>query len=682
MKKGLLSILASALLVVGCQNYDDQFSALETQINALASTVAGLSQVQSDLSTLAGTVNSLASTVNGLGSQIDTAVADGLADIQADITAIETAVSDVASSEEVAALSTAVADANTDLDELLAQASVYQGSILVNSVSTLNVYGAIGAGLNIINGSITIENDTDMDDTAVQALIDNVLVTLEDFTYTAETGVTTEMTFNNLSGTRSLTLNQKGGYVLQGLQSATNIILDDDATVDIVDLRALTSVTSLKDATTATAGEFTFSKADELHLTALPRSPSTSLSLGVNEGKVIDISALTDADAAGKATLLNLTLDGPDNITISTLSGDKAGSTVSLTNVVNATMNGYDGTVTLGSDVQNFTSDGLVDWNVYGNDLVSVNVTGILDPNATTADTAGPVLNLASQGDLLNVTTAGTLASVTLNSNGNLTSATIGGTITSADGIAITSNSDLETVTLTNATTDKVNIDGNSDLALLTIDFTAAKGAATTQEGNITVNNNESLETLNISTSSIDNLTITNNADLTKIDLTGMAAIGATGTPNLTITDNDLRATKSTDEEDGAANVTAGAAGDLGSFTETAGMSSAYAYMTAVAADADATASVKFDLVASVVDSTSLTGAADTETSDAADVAILTLTAKDVTTAALDATKHKHALGISTTATTELVIIIPAAAAGVTRLLDPATAVTAQANAT
>ena len=35
MKKGLLSILAGALLVVGCQNYDDQFDALESQINAL-----------------------------------------------------------------------------------------------------------------------------------------------------------------------------------------------------------------------------------------------------------------------------------------------------------------------------------------------------------------------------------------------------------------------------------------------------------------------------------------------------------------------------------------------------------------------------------------------------------------------------------------------------------------------
>jgi len=79
MKKGLLSILAGALLVVGCQNYDDQFDSLESQINALASTVAGLSQVQSDLSSLAGTVNSLSSTVASLGSSIDTAVSNGLA---------------------------------------------------------------------------------------------------------------------------------------------------------------------------------------------------------------------------------------------------------------------------------------------------------------------------------------------------------------------------------------------------------------------------------------------------------------------------------------------------------------------------------------------------------------------------------------------------------------------------
>ena len=47
MKKGLLSILALAVTIVGCQNYDDQFDALNTQITALKSQVDGLAAVQS-----------------------------------------------------------------------------------------------------------------------------------------------------------------------------------------------------------------------------------------------------------------------------------------------------------------------------------------------------------------------------------------------------------------------------------------------------------------------------------------------------------------------------------------------------------------------------------------------------------------------------------------------------------
>ncbi|MDA0794095.1 MAG: hypothetical protein O3C13_05695, partial [Bacteroidetes bacterium] len=180
MKKGLLSILAGALLVVGCQNYDDQFDSLETQINALASTVAGLSQVQSDLASLAGTVSSLASTVNSLGSTIDTAVADGLADIQADVDAITAAVADVASSEEVAALSDAVADAQTDLTDLLASSSVFTGDVVVNSAATLDAYLAMGSALSIVNGNVTITVATSMDQTKVQSLVNNMLTIVKD----------------------------------------------------------------------------------------------------------------------------------------------------------------------------------------------------------------------------------------------------------------------------------------------------------------------------------------------------------------------------------------------------------------------------------------------------------------------------------------------------------------------
>jgi PBP1b-binding outer membrane lipoprotein LpoB len=185
MKKGLLSILASALLVVGCQNYDDQFSNLESQISALATTVAGLSQVQSDLSSLAGTVNSLSSTVSGLGDTIDTAVADGLADIQADIDAIETAVADVASSEEVSDLSDAVAASQEDLDELLANSSVFNGDVTINSEATLAAFKSIGSGLAIVNGNVNITVSTSMSQADVQTVVDEILTVTKDFTYTA-----------------------------------------------------------------------------------------------------------------------------------------------------------------------------------------------------------------------------------------------------------------------------------------------------------------------------------------------------------------------------------------------------------------------------------------------------------------------------------------------------------------
>jgi hypothetical protein len=87
-------------------------------------------------------------------------------------------------------------------------------------------------------------------------------------------------------------------------------------------------------------------------------------------------------------------------------------------------------------------------------------------------------------------------------------------------------------------------------------------------------------------------------------------------------------------------------------------MDTAKAYLTAVAADADSAARVEFDQVDSVVDSTSLTGAADTETSDQLNQAVLTLTAKNVTTAAINAAKHKHALAINATGATKSINIL------------------------
>ena len=160
MKKSLLSILAGALLVVGCQNYDDQFDALESQINALASTVAGLSLFQIDLASLSATVGSLQ---GALQSGIDAALADGLADIDAAVADLEAAADSAASAEDVQAIQDGVDANQASLAEILAQSSVFQGSVVVNTPATLDAYHAMGTGLAIVNGNVDIDVSASID---------------------------------------------------------------------------------------------------------------------------------------------------------------------------------------------------------------------------------------------------------------------------------------------------------------------------------------------------------------------------------------------------------------------------------------------------------------------------------------------------------------------------------------
>jgi hypothetical protein len=597
MKKGLLSILAGALLVVGCQNYDDQFDSLETQINALASTVAGLSQVQSDLASLAGTVGSLSTTVNSLGSTIDTAVADGLADIQADIDAITTAVADVASSEEVAALQTAVDASQTDLTELLAASSVFTGDVNVNSAATLDAFHAMKASLAIVNGNVNITVSTAMDQTKVQELVDSMLTIVKDLTYTSAASSIAETTFDNLTGVQSITITQGGGIRFPNLISATTIDMKDDfeSTVDVIHFGSLTTITAFE--TDGTANLIQFNKASELHLTSLAYYPGGSLTIETDEGAAMPF-ALDDIDADGDTLDDGLTLNitGPASFSISNI----ADGSITLTDVKTVSLTDYKGAVTLAGDVESFTSNSLVSLTVSGSvSLETVDVTGAVDPDATTAATKlGPAISLDTLGDLETVTIAGIASSVNIGSNGNLTAVTISADV--AGAITIDNNTDLTAITLTGAKAASLDVDTNSDLAALTVDLTwRASGTGTTVDGDLDVTDNESLESLTVSSDNLENLEVTGNDDLTTLDFTGVTKIGATGTAVVNIYDNDLTASKLTDSSDGTTDVANGKSGDLGSVTSSSGMSTLKTYLTAVAADADSAAAVYFDTVES-----------------------------------------------------------------------------------
>ncbi|MDC6478595.1 hypothetical protein PQZ08_01915 [Flavobacteriaceae bacterium] len=599
MKKGLLSILASALLVVGCQNYDDQFTNLESQISALASTVAGLSQVQSDLSSLAGTVGSLTSTVSGLGSTIDTAVADGLADIQADITAIEAAVADVASSEEVSDLSDAVAASQDDLDELLANSSVFTGDVTVNSPALLDAFLAMGSALNIVNGNVDITVSTAMDQTKVQTLVDNMLTIVKDLTYTSAASTIAETTFDNLTGVQSITITQGGGIRFPNLISATTIDMKDnfESTVDVIHFGSLTSVNAFE--TDGVAGVIEFNKATELHLTALPRY-GAALTLKIDEGGTLLIPVLASVDANGLESTLDLTVEGASSLDFSLITdGD-----ISAIDVATVTGGAdHDGTITLEgvtkAVIPNFTR-GLT---ITGtNDLEYLHVIGATPTVQTgaTAVTTTPDLDVTGQTGLETVIIDGTLGDVTLSGNTKLNDITL---TAISESVTVSGADDLVSLAIA-GTTKSIAVTSNTDLEslVITAELNTAKGnaAAVATSGSLVVTGNTDLASLTSAFDPIKTLTITGNDDLAVLDFTGTEKVGATADKaTVTIGDssaksNDLIAATITDSY--AATETGIGAGSI---SDESGISTLKTYLSAAVSATTAGVKVYLDEITS-----------------------------------------------------------------------------------
>ena len=623
MKKGLLSILAASLLVVGCQDYDDQFSSLESQISALASTVAGLSQVQSDLASLSGTVASLASTVNGLGDAIDTAVSDGLADIQADVDAITTAVADVASSEEVSSLADAVDAAQDDLTDLLANSSVFTGTVTINNQSTLDAFYNMGSGLAIVNGGVDIDVNATMDIAKVQSVVDNILTTTGDYAYNVASTDIGKVTFNKLSGTQSLTVQQAGAYMFKGLVSAGNIILMDTykTKVDTIHLGALTTVTSLSD---GVAGQLDFSSAEELHLTSLTYYPGGNLTLKTKRDGVLAIGALTDTNASAVVAPMTLTVDGPASLTISGIAGDTSGATkgaITLSNVSTVNISNFGGTITLGTGVDNATLEDVAVSPVItaADDLVTLSIEGVTaygktwSTAGTTAQTAAletakfiDVALTTTQGSLTDVTITGKVDSFTSTDADNIQKMTLDNL--TANVVSISGADEMTTLTTGASKINDFSLDNNDDLTSVALDFdvyttvVASTGTADAS-GDVSITGNKKLASLTVHVKSANDIDITNNDALATINFPFLATVGGTNA-DIDISDNALVATSVTDNYDadaaGAAITTNGTT-NTGSYASSSNIGTLTAWIDAViTAGTTATLAVWFDTVSEV----------------------------------------------------------------------------------
>jgi len=180
MKKGLLSLLAAALTIVSCQNYDDQFAELTGLVNTLSAEVAGIAQVKTDLGTLSNTVSGLATaaSVAGISSgQDDLDLA--LASAQATIDALTLALDDVASATELAEINDALAAVQADVTEILSKNAVINQTVTINNEATLIyaetlISSATDAPNVIINGGLVISVTTTNFDAAMLARVDAI----------------------------------------------------------------------------------------------------------------------------------------------------------------------------------------------------------------------------------------------------------------------------------------------------------------------------------------------------------------------------------------------------------------------------------------------------------------------------------------------------------------------------
>ena len=603
MKKGLLSILAASAVLVGCQNYDDQFDALNTQITQLKSTVDGLAGVQSDVAALKGLITSLQTEVGSVQSTLSSDLADALAAIEA----VEASVEDVATSEDLNAVQSDVTGISEDVSDILESNNVYSNDVIVDSEGTLDFAVALGPKLSIVNGNVVFVVNSEMDIAKVQTALDNVGIVVGEFAYLAKSSTVSNVNFDNLSSASDIEVAQSGLYSFASLTTAKNIVLGSNYSSKITGvsmplLKTVTSFTtgSVVDAGGAGAGrvngpavnhKISFTKANSIDINKLTRY-GAALELGVDEGGTIGIAALDDVDATGAQSNISLTVEGPSAITIENF---KDGS-LSFKNVGEVVVNNFEGPFTLEAGVVSFKADKAMSVaTASATDLEVFEITGITDPDDAT-DKEGPAVAFDSNSNIRIIKLKGKIDSVVLNNNSDLEEAHT--TAEVSGQIQITNNSSLIAVNTKDSKASGVKISGNSDLESVNIEtqtIDTTEDADTKVDGTYEVTNNASLLKTTISSNKIHSLTITGNDDMTEIDLTGMSSLGDTTTGRtLSIFANDLTATRATDSND---TVASGLATDEGTFSESAGMKTAKIIADKFIADTAANVYVYFDTV-------------------------------------------------------------------------------------
>ena len=619
MKKGLLTVLLASLVLVGCQNYDDQFDDLNAQISALKSQVDGLGSLSGQVSSLSGTISGLqagvtaaqaaATSAAAAANAIDlTSLSAGLTTLQAEVDAVQASLATAATASAVAALQAELDSIEADVAELLTTSNIYSTAVSVNSVSTLDAALALGNKLNILNAAATITVSTAMDQAKVQTLVNRIKTMTGNMIFNSSS--TTETSFENLTSVKDLYVNQKGGYNFKNLISAEDIELNDqyEANISVIHFGSLATVTSFSTLSATdvdTDDTIDFNQATELHLTSMARYPSSSLTIVTKKGATLAMGILDDIDTNGVYEATSLTLTGPASFTTTLLTD----GTMAFTNVATVSVTGYRGGITVNGGVETFNGQDVVAVTVAAgaDDLTSFTAKMKRDdePSLSTTATAALEYDASSNngdidlsGGLANLATvniSGKAGDITISSAPNLTGVTV-----SADAFDFTmdDNDNLTSVTVTGAKFHDVSVTGMADLATLVLNHTtklpavSSTASANEKGASMTVYNNASLASLTMGADDIDNLAVYTNPALTTVDFTGLSDDGSATVTTAKVYNNNLKATLFKDTYNTGTGYTQYTSTDTGSVTSTSGIGTLKTWLDATLAAASATSGI------------------------------------------------------------------------------------------
>ena len=328
MKKGLLSILAVALTIVSCQNYDDNFTELTGLVTKLSTEVASLSTVKADLSSLTTLVNGLNTAVSQIPdptSEIAN-ITSGLASATTQIAAIKAVIdSGLATSSDLASITQTIAEITAGVNTLLTKNATLVIDLVINDATTLAaaqelvLTGDTSPAKYILTGAVNVDH-TKLNATQIAAadLMTQKIISVSQSVTTSGTvdlsGLSAILSNYTINGTTrpndsaitsiggALSVSGKLGDLDFGnlVTIVQNVTITDPASATLIDFRNVVGTSGVIGA----AGVNVFANATEVHTGSL-----SVVSISAAKASAIAVGQTTAAAAltinAPQATVVN-----------------------------------------------------------------------------------------------------------------------------------------------------------------------------------------------------------------------------------------------------------------------------------------------------------------------------------------------------------------------------------------